>query len=342
MICLKDTIGIKWCGGSSNPSAGFFINSMAGITIKMMEKLTTEEANTFALVWSDIQDRAIRRMQLSIQSEFQERYRIANIQKSYNLEKDIDTTTTTAAAPQYRGIYVDDNYLIDNDEVKFSALQNHWVQVLYFYSPINQANSVIKIFDYDLNTTLDTFTQDFVIGWNTIQVNRSYTAYKLFIGVDSTNFNSVNKLLPSTTQIYPVNVRGGSFTIGSNISTLSISTNTFGLSGIFSVKCKYDSIICNNIDLFSIPYSNVCASELMLERIASTRWNFITTTQKQAEELKAHYDLEFENSVKLACNGIDLDMNDICLECNEGLQVKESPFFTRHNYYEEIKQHIVG
>lgn len=327
MECLRNTIGIRWCGGDTSPATGFYINSMAGVTIKMMEKLTTEEANTFPLFWQDIQTRAIRRMQMAVQMEFQERYRIANIQKSYNLEKDIDVTTTTAAAAEYRGIYVDDNYYVIDDEVKFSALQSHWVQVLYFYSPIVQANSVIKIFDYDLNTVLDTFTQNFVVGWNTIQVNRSYQAYKLFMGVDSTNFNSVNKLLPSTTQIFPVNVRGGSFTIGADISTLDIGMNTFGLSGIFSVKCKYDNIICNNLDLFSIPFSNLCASELMLERMASSRWNMFTVTQKQAEELKAHYDLESESSIKLACNGIDLDMSDICLECNEGLQLKESPFY---------------
>ncbi len=306
---------------------------MAGVTIKMMEKLTTEEANTFPLFWQDIQTRAIRRMQMASQLEFQERYRIANIQKSYNLEKDIDATITTPAAAEYRGIYVDDNFYVIDNEVKFSALQNHWVQTLFFYSPIVQANSVIKIFDYDLNTVLDTFTQDFVIGWNTIQVNRSYQAYKIFMGVDSTNFNSVTKILPSTTQIFPVNVRGASMTIGADTSTLDIGQNTFGLSGIFSVKCKYDNIICNNLDLFAIPYSNFCASELMLERMASSRWNMFTVTQKQAEELKAHYDLEAESSMKLACNGIDLDMSDICLECNEGLQLKESPFYVDYFRY---------
>lgn len=331
MNCLRDVIGIQWCGGDTAPASGFYINSMAGITIKMMEKLTVDEANTFALVWDNIQGRAIRRFQLAIQNEFQKRYRIANIQKSYDLEKDIDTTTVTAAAAQWRGIYVDDNYFIEDNIMKFSALQNHWVQTLYFYSPIVQANSVIRIFDFDLNTTLDTFTQNFVIGWNTIQVNRSYTAYKLFIGVDSTNFNSVDKLIPPSTQLFPVNVRGGSFTIGANISTLVIGDNTFGLSGIFSVKCKYDSIICNNLDLFSTPFSYVCASELMLERLASNRWNFITTSTKQAEEMKAYYDAEAEKAITLACNGIDLDMNDICLDCNEGLQVKDAPFYFRYN-----------
>ena len=304
---------------------------MAGITIKMMEKLTTEESNTFALIWQDIQTRAIRRMSLAVNEQFQKRYQIANIQNSFNLEKNIDTTVTTAASAQWRGIYIDDNYLQDNDEVKFSALQSHWIQVLYFYSPINQAGSVIKVFDYDLNTVLDTFTQDFTVGWNTIQVNKSYTAYKLFIGVDSTNFNSIQKLLPSTTQLFPVYVRGGSFTIGSNISTLDIGEDTFGLTGIFSVKCKYDNVVCDNLDLFTTPFSYLCASELMLERIASNRWNFITTTQKQAEEMKAFYDAEFDKSIRIACDGIDLDTTDICLVCNEGLQVKNSPFYERYD-----------
>lgn len=328
-------MGIRWCGGDTNPSSGFYINSLAGVTIKMMEKLTTEEANTFPLLWSDVQDRALRRLQLAIQGKggFGGRYRISNIQRSYNLEKDVDTATTTAAAAEYRGIYIDDNYFITDENIKRSALQNHYVQVLYFYSPIVQANSVIKIFDYDLNTTLDTFTQNFVIGWNTINVHSSYDAYKLFIGVDSTNFNSVTKTLPSTVRQFPVNVEGGYFTIGSDISTLVKGTNSFGLSGIFSVKCKYDNIVCNNLDLFTTPYSYLCASELMLERIASTRWNFITATQKQAEELKAHYDVEFENALKLACDGIDLDMDDVCLDCGESLQVKESPFF-KTSYYD--------
>lgn len=296
---------------------------MAGITIKTMEKLTTEEANTFPLFWSDLQDRAIRRLQMAVIQEFSSRYKLNIIQRSVNLEKDIDATTTMAAAAEYRGIYVDDNYFISDNEVKLSALQSHWVQVLYFYSPIVQAGAVIKIFDYDLNTVLDTFTQDFVIGWNTIQVNRSYAAYKLFIGVDSTTFNSVDKILPSTTEYFPVRIRGGKFTIGSNISTLDIGENTFGLSGILGVRCKYDNIICSNIDLFSTPYSYLCASELMLERIASARWNFITTTQKQAQEMKDHYDTEFEKAIKTVCSSIELDLSDECLECGAPTKIKE-------------------
>lgn len=297
----------------------------------MMEKLTTEEANTFLALWSDVQDRAVRRLRMAVTAEFGKRYHISTLQKSFNLEKDIDATVTTAAAAQYRGIYIDDNYLQTGEEIKRSALQNHYVQVLYYYSPIVQANAVIKIFDYDLNTTLDTFTQNFVIGWNTIQVNTSYPAYKLFIGVDSTTFNSVTKNLPSNTQNYPVNVRGGSFTIGSDISTLTLGENTFGLSGIFSVKCKYDNIVCNNLELFSLPYANLCCSEFMLEVTASTRWNHITTSQKQAHELKDHYDIESEKSIEQACSGIDLDLSDICLDCGERLQVKEAPFFS-NNY----------
>lgn len=317
MVCLKNSVGIKWCGGDSNPSSGFFINSMAGVTIKTMEKLTTEEANTFPQVWSDIQDRAIRRLQLAIIAEFSKRYRILNPQGTFNLEKDIDTGTTTIAAAEYRGIYVDDNYYQTGEEYKLSALQSHYVQTLYFYSPIVQANSVIKVFDYDLNTVLDTLTQDFAIGWNTIQVNKSYSAYKLFIGVDSTNFNSVDKILPSTTERFPVRVRGGKMSIGADTSTLEISNNTFGLSGIFSVRCKYDNIICSNIDLFTTPYSYLCASELMLERISSSRWNFITVDKKQAQELKDHYDVEFEKAIATTCGSIELDMNDVCLDCGE-------------------------
>ena len=331
--CLVDYIGIQGCGVTTPPS-GILINSMAGISLNSLEKLTKEESNTFLAIWNDIQTRSVRRMGLEVRSRFAKRYKISNIVKNYDFGADIDLTTTTAAAAAYRGIYLDDQYFLQTTQqnIKRSALLNYWVQTIRFYSPIIQAGTIIKVFDAYLSTVLDTITFNAVVGWNTIQVNSEYTAWSLFIGIDSTNITSYSKYMPSTLQIYPVNVRGATMVIGANTSTLVKAGDSFGMGGVMGVRCKFDSVVCDNLDQFALPFSYLLASELMMERIASDRINKYTVDKKQASELKAYYDNEFNASIDLACNYINLDLRDSCLECDEVLTVQESNFFSIKNY----------
>ena len=337
LSCLIDYIGIQGCGTTTPPS-GILINSMAGISLNSIEKLSKEESNTFIAIWNDIQKRGIRRFGLDVNSRFAKRYKISNIIKNYDFGNDVDTTSTTAASAQYRGIVIDDEYFLPklNQQVQRSSLMSYWIQTLKFYSPIVQAGTTIKIFDAALSTVLDTITFDAVIGWNTIQVNTYYEAWTLFIGVNSTNIASVFKNMPSTLQIYPVNVRGGYMTIGANTSTLILNNNSYGLGGVMGVRCKFDSIVCSNLDQFALPFSYLLASELMMERIASDRINKYTVDKKQAHELKAYYDDLFDKSINQVCDNISLDMNDSCLECDAELTVQESNFYPLKNPYHNV------
>ena len=328
--CLKDYIGIAGCGAVTPPS-GILINSMAGVSLSTLEKLSKEESNTFMAIWNDIQDRAIRRMQIEVQSRFSKRYKVQNIVRNYDFGLDKDTTQVTAASAQYRGIMIDDQYFLPktNQNVQRSALMTYWIQDLKYYSTKVQAGTEIKIFDLVTGDTLLTKTFDAVIGWNTIKVNSYVDGWSIFIGVNSSTLDSVYKYAPATLQWYPVNVRGASLNIGSDVSTLSLGQNTFGLGGTMGVRCKFDPIVCANLDQFALPFSYLLAAELMFERTASDRINKYTVDKKQAEELKAHYDIKFDESLNQVCEYINLDMADSCLECNQTLTIKESPFFVR-------------
>lgn len=312
------------------------ITSFAGVTINSIEKLSKDEAPTFVSIFNEVKTRAERRLSLEIKSRFNKRYKIANVKGSFDFGADYDSTAgkITTASAQYRGLLIDDQYFLPttNQEVKRSSLMSYWIQSLTYYSPIVQVGSVIKIFDVALSSVLDTITFSAAIGWNTIAVNKSYDAWSVFIGVDSTAFNSVYKYVPSTTQRYPVNIRGGAMSIGANTSAISTGNNSFGLGGVFGVRCKFDSIICNNIDEFILPYGYLCVSELMQERLSSDRINKYTVDKKQAEELKAYYDDMFNTSIDQACDSINLDLNDECLECNEQITVREMNVAPNNSY----------
>jgi hypothetical protein len=95
---------------------------------------------------------------------------------------------------------------------------------------------------------------------------------------------------------------------------------------VFSIQCAFDEIICANRKLFLMPWAYMLGMEAMLERIASSNTNFFTLNTDQAKEQYNSYQVDFNNELKNAIDGIDLDMNDACIECNQSLKVIDSKF----------------
>lgn len=58
MECLRDYIQIKWCGNTSTPPSGFYINDLQGIGLKQITSLSNEDHATFSDLWTTIQKRA--------------------------------------------------------------------------------------------------------------------------------------------------------------------------------------------------------------------------------------------------------------------------------------------
>jgi hypothetical protein len=326
--CLTDYIGILGCGRAT-PNSCLYINSLPGMSVINFDRLTTEEKPTYLQIWDDIQLRAIKRFQIDLYGILNKRWKIDTISNSINLGRKYDTTNITAAAADYRGFVKDLDYGMDNELVKTSTLQTHYIQTLSFYSPIVQANTSIKIFDVDLGTVIDSFTFDAVIGWNVVQVNKNYTERRIFVGVDSTNINSVELIIPTTTmwKWYDV-VRGASMTIAGGVSTLVYNNNTFGLSATFGTRCKWDSLVCANLDVFAESLWYCLGSETMVEALVSGRTNIVTTDRKRNEYLKTEvYDVRYQQSLEQAALNIEMDQSDICIECNEPITIRESNSF---------------
>jgi hypothetical protein len=329
--CLTDTIGLIGCRTSS-PASGLFVNSLPGISFKSLEYLADSEQRNYIGVWDDVNVRAHARLSIMVAKELSNRYKLATVSDSIDIGQVIDTTSTTTAAAEYRGLHFDLDFQYGTgSDNRSSALQSHFVKTLPFYSPAVKTPATIKIYDVDRDTVLDTLTQNLSIGWNTITVNESYNCRRLFIGVDSTTFSSVELDIANSgccsSDECGAYIQGAYMTIGAACSTLIKGDNSFGLSAIYGVRCKYDNIICNNPDVFYETFWYLLGSELMQERITTERINQFTVNRKEAQELKAFYDAEAQKNLEHSIYGTNISLSDCCIDCDEQITVRETNNF---------------
>jgi hypothetical protein len=105
LSCLIDHIGIRGCDDLPVPASGLYINSLPGISLKMMDQIADEEQVDFLGVWTDVQTRAIKRFRNEINAVFGKRYHLKTMTQSVNIERLIDATTTTRPSSSIQGIY---------------------------------------------------------------------------------------------------------------------------------------------------------------------------------------------------------------------------------------------
>jgi hypothetical protein len=325
--CLRDFIGILGCGNPI-PESGLFINSLPGISLESIQKIANSEQKTYVGVWNDVQTRALRILQQRVQEEFKKRYRLKTIRESFKIPQVVDAVNNqTAAANKLRGFLTTTSNLRGN-------LQMLSLERLFLYLKASPPGDVvIKIYDNETHVLLDTFTilqASALVGWNTVQVNRAYPVSQAFVGFNSTAIDCVYLSLDATVsegfchciqKLCGCDDCEGTLTGASadaNSDNLETGKNTFGLSAVFSIVCRFDGLVCDNKNTFATPLWWLLGAELMVERLyGGARINKWTLDEKTAGELKSYYQAEFEKSLESAIEGIDLDLSDCCLECNE-------------------------
>lgn len=79
-------------------------------------------------------------------------------------------------------------------------------------------------------------------------------------------------------------------------------------------ECDYEAFVCDNKETLVNAWRYLLGNQLMLFRLTSTRLNRFTTIDKeQAEQLKDHYQVEYEKALSQAVKLIDF--SDCCMEC---------------------------
>lgn len=327
MNCLLDHIGIEGCGEVTPPS-NLFINRLPGIELKAIDKLATPDQVNFQGVWDDIQERAVRKFKTKVNAQFKERWKLKTITSSIDIGKKL-TEETTSQAAEYRGYTIELNQ--EGSDFANSNMQVIFIKSLPLYLSTAQ-NTTIKIYDLDIETEIYTSTVTGSQGWNIVSINEYFTENRIYVVYDSTTIDSnqqdITKLMNYNSGsgcdclCYDFNnsefrIRGAKSLISDKFD-ISYVNDTYGLSGLFSIQCSYDSIVCNNLPVFETALWYLLGAEFCFERRFTSRLNEFTTFDKnKAKELEEEYIKRFEEELSIAIDGINLNGNDSCLVCNE-------------------------
>lgn len=359
LTCFTDWIGIKTCV-VTEPESGVFLNELPGINLENIEQIADSDQVTYANVWNDVQARAIKKFNSDIITEFGKRFRLRRSTQTVDLSKFIDKTSITPAAAKYRGFTIELNQ--STDQFVYSNLQAINIQELKLYFTAAVTLDV-KVFDLDTGEELFTKSVTGVLNeWLKISINQVFMARRVFVCYDATALGGVNLDLTkfrldsfglgcSSCSCDSIDygwllgwgfcgcqsrVRGAESDISAEVTDVTQSSNTTGLSGIFSVRCEYDRVVCNNKELFTTALWYLLGAELMTERIFSDRVNRFTSVDlKKAHELKTYFEFMYKGGVdaagtfhdgdlQRAVYGVQLNPADCCLQCDGAIRFLDS------------------
>lgn len=333
MDCLDGYIGIKGCS-DSEPESGLYINDLPGISIASIDGIANAEKVTYVKVFEDISRRALRRFATLVNNWLAVRYQLKTITQSANLGT-ITTTAETAASASKRGFTI---FLSEQDDYVKSNL--HVIHIQSLNLILKEAkNTTIKVYDIveltDANgdmvvDELDSFVVTGQAGKNRIAVNEDYKpTLGLFVAYDSTDIDSLTLEVPDLNSFCgcvfdaygcEAKIQGA---ISTDLTNVSRGTNTYGLSGIISIGCKFDQFVCDNRQAFSTALWFLYGHEYWNERIYTDRLNRYGTIDKEkAEKARNETWTIFNNELQTALDGVHLDM-DCCLECSAQVKMVE-------------------
>jgi len=341
MQCLLDFVGLKMCGGGDTlPPSGLYINSLNGVGLDQLSSLADADQRSVEGVWADIQQRASLRFSDDVRDAFNKKYRISNIVQSMTALKTVDTTSGTSDATTWKGFVIDMRPTLNDTSIsKNSTLAAIHIQRLAFKAKVanNGDSTTVNVFDLLTGETLFTKSVTLATGWNTIEVNTTFTANHfdipqvLFVAIDANGIDCYDKTLDSIlTSHYAggLSLKGAKATYTDNTdpvveSDLTESNNTYGLTGEISIKCLWDGVVCSNKEVFKRAWWLCLGVECMNEQLSSTRLSRYTSIgQTKAKENADQWFKEYHESLAQAVDGITIDQSDLCVECNQTYRVQ--------------------
>lgn len=340
MNCFIDYIGLRGSVSGIVPDSGLYINDLPGISMKNIDAIAGPDQLNYLQLWNTIQARGVRKFETAIMGIMRKRYRIKTLLQSIDLLRQIDQIFYDPIG-QYRGFAIELSFK-NMQRLVASPFQTTTIQTLSLYlTQAATADIPVKIFDLNTGDVLDSFVipqAKAVIGWNMIKVFKKYTSYRLFCGYDATAVKGTNLYIPPTVSyacaacanwIYGfvfcnAYVRGAQTIVAGDFTDLAFTNQSYGLSGVFNVGCTYDGLACNNKGLFANALWYLLGAEIMIERLSSDRINRYTTIDRdQAQANREYFEGEYTTILEQALEGVDLRMNDCCIECNAPVTYRE-------------------
>ena len=329
--CLDNYIGLRGCG-STTPPSGLYVNDLPGMSLENLVTLTNTDEPTYSDIWTMVQTRAQQRFSLDVREAMGKHYKLNSLMQGINVGNDVGSLAASRPTA-FAGFTIE---LIDqNYEFVPSPFASIHVQQIVLWSNENIGSLDFTFYDLDKNIEIYTTQSSLIPGKNIIEINRTfhnlYQSNTWRLGI----FYDIGSMSDSYDMILPYNrsmmsccdVRLQGFGSDTTVSAGSFGNNTYGLSGIFSIVCNWDAMICQNKTLFSRAYWYLLGIEVLTEQLYSSKLNQFTTVNLQRlNELRAEYQVEYSKSLEQVASGLKLSC-DCCIECNESVQLREATQF---------------
>ena len=329
--CLDNYIGLRGCG-STTPPSGLYVNDLPGMSLENLVTLTNIDEPTYTDIWTMVQGRAQSRFSLDVREAMGKHYKLNSLMQGINVGNEVGSLASSVPA-QWAGFTIE--LIDDNYQYVPSPFASIHVQQIVFYADQIYSGVQFEIIDLDTDQVLGTYIQDLTSGKNIIEVNTTFhnlyinPAWRLAVVVNmGTITNLLDLVLPyNRSMMSCCDVRLQGFTSDGGVLSGTSGSNTYGVSGIFSIVCNWDAMICQNKTLFSRAYWYLLGIEVLTEQLYSTKLNQFTTVNLQRlNELRAEYQVEYSKSLEQVAGGLKLSC-DCCIECNESVQLREATQF---------------
>ena len=231
MSCLTDYIGLSGCGATS-PASGLFINSLPGISLKSVEMLADAEQQNFIGVWNDVKTRAIKRLEMMVNSALSKDYKVKGALYSVLLKPTSYTTNNGA---------------FNIPAFKFEKCCNSTLSYHHFESitvrlvtlPITATFAF-----YDAETLQLLYIEGFNLSNtnNTIQLNKNIEANTVIMTYEASNGTYFKD------EFEPIYNNGNIIHSGTyNAGTFTQTNYAYGLTITYGVRCSLNNILCHKI-----------------------------------------------------------------------------------------------
>ncbi|MBX7227833.1 MAG: hypothetical protein K1X55_17490 [Chitinophagales bacterium] len=316
--CLKDYVGVKWCGNTQMPLSGFFINQLPGISLESIEKTAEKEQKNFLGVWEDVQARAWLRLYKDVKVNLRKRHKLLTKMAPIDFNAEL-IDTIIAPEALYKG------FVLQVDNQVFTSI---YISSLKITFPADE--SVVFNF-FSEGVLIHSQTELVTTGANTIKINKTF-GNEVFVCFDATMLSTYSSTKDGDCYCEckefddcKIRMFGATAEL-SHPEDINSSTDFFGITEICaSMHCDYSSIICCFKDEFIDTWMNLLGAELMIERRFSSRLNRFTTIDKEAAaELLDYYTAEYEKSLNETIKGIQVQENNCCIVCNPLLVSKHT------------------
>lgn len=314
--CLDNYIGLdKGCTSVASES-GLFVNTLPGISLKMLANIAQEEQENYIGVFNEVYSRALNELESDVLIKAQKYFKTTLLADNSNTGYYADPYVTSTSTNEFKGTTIE----VDARNSRFLSIIVNSVQ-LYLPTAVND-----NIYIYNLmnGKLLDTIAFEGLEGINTIEVGKSYITYgqdtKIFICYNSNDVgDSVNTTSVDDSPI--------AITRGAKISTLSsvikdnltYDGNSYGIVANYNLKCDISEFICTSKEVFKYALWWKLGANIMLERRLSNRLNKYTLDMSDLQKKQIHEDYidKYDEIMDSVMDNLEVNNDNVCFTCRK-------------------------